>query len=199
MSAADEVREWTRRFERGVDNGLRDIALSIIEEAKPIIAQEAVDNGDLLESGGVIRISSTHYQAAWSADHAPYINYGTRPHWPPFEPIYEWVLRNVRIMESITIPDESDVGEGMLEGDTVSFDGPEYVIKPKRSTGTRKMRKGKDGAQNPAAARIANAIRAKIAKKGTEPVLYAERARDRVATYQNDLMIDAVNRSLARA
>lgn len=30
------------------------------------------------------------------APHAPIIEYGSRPHWPPFQPLFEWALRKLR-------------------------------------------------------------------------------------------------------
>ena len=165
------MREWREKFARGVDNGLSELAQLVIDEAKPIIAEEATDKGDVLESGEVVRVSAGHYQARWSAAHAIYVNYGTRPHWPPIQAIIDWVQRNVRAKGRKNTP------------------ARHLVVKPssKRGTATPTVEE---------TLAIAYAIQAKIAKKGTEPVLFAERAYQRASKHSQEIMTRNVREAL---
>lgn len=153
VGVTDAVTDWMRRFEEGLDNGVYQTASDIAEASKPIIAAEAMDTHALLESTEVAQVARFHWQTRWTADHAPYENYGTRPHMPPFEPILAWVKRNVRLGAHVTD-----------EGPTL---GP--IVKPKAKRGTKKL-------ADADARAIAWAICQKIAKVGTEPVNFKERA-----------------------
>lgn len=86
-----------------LDLVLQDIADAILMEAIKNLdsgrwdgAQGigAVDKGMLKRSGRVI---SNHLEkvVVFDAPHAAWIELGTKPHTPPFEPIFEWVKRNV--------------------------------------------------------------------------------------------------------
>lgn len=59
-----------------------------------IIQAELSDTGFLLRSGNVIR-SPNMRKIVYSAPYASYIEYGTMPHFPPIEPIHQWVLRKL--------------------------------------------------------------------------------------------------------
>lgn len=152
MTAVDDVRA---NLLRGLEAGLQQIAQEVIDAAAPIISAEAIDRGDLHKSGEVAHVGELHWQAQWTSEHAAFVNDGTRPHWPPDEPIREWVRRNVRVVSIVT-----EAGPDR-----------EVAVKPKVRRGARKLRKA-----SMAEDRLVWAIRAKIAKKGTEPVRFAERA-----------------------
>lgn len=59
-----------------------------------IVEAELSDTGFLLRSGNVIRSPNTR-KIIYSAPYASYIEYGTMPHFPPIEPIHQWVLRKL--------------------------------------------------------------------------------------------------------
>jgi hypothetical protein len=89
LALVPELREATVRGLQA--SALRLVAFTVeeIDAAKPF---PATDRGELrasvehefVEDGATVAVS---------APHAPMIEYGTRPHWPPFEPILEWVRR----------------------------------------------------------------------------------------------------------
>ncbi len=67
------------------------------------IADESTDTGQLLQSV-YWKSSGLEGEVGATAAHAPYIEFGTKPHWPPFRPIYEWVWRK---RHDLGIPDEA--------------------------------------------------------------------------------------------
>lgn len=40
-----------------------------------------------------------HWQVFYSAQHAPFVEFGTIPHMPPYEPIYEWCRRKLDLSD----------------------------------------------------------------------------------------------------
>lgn len=160
------VEDFQRAMREGINQGLAQIADDVVEAAKPIISREAIDRADLLKSGEARRVDDSTWQAAWTAAHAPYVEYGTRPHWPPAAPIREWVKRNMRVEDS-----------------------GRAVIKPRRKRGTRTPHDAEID-------RMTYLIQRKIAAKGTEPVRFATRAAHRVAPTVADTMSKAITRRL---
>lgn len=172
-SARDQVDNWTTRFERGLEDGLYQVAGEIVEASKPIIAAEAIDTHTLLDSTEIVQVGRLHWEARWNAAHAAPVNDGSRPHWPPLDPILAWVKRNVRL-----VPQATDEGPSLK---------PQF--KPRQRAGTKRV-------ADPEALRIANAIRATIAKKGTEPVNFKERAIRQVEPRMQTIIDENVRRAL---
>lgn len=166
------VDDFQRRLQAGIAEGIEQIAEDIVEAAKPIISKEAIDRGDLLKSGEARRLDAITAQAVWTAEHAPYVEYGTRPHWPPPGPIREWVKRNIRI-ETPAGPKGPQPGRA--------------VVKPRTKRGTRDPREEEID-------RLTFLIQRKIAMKGTEPVRFATRAARRVAPSAGDTLSRAIVR-----
>lgn len=143
---------------RGSDRGLQRVAEEVFGISQAIISDEAIDEGTLLKSGFAERIEPFTYRVAYTAAHAPSSEFGSRPHWPPLEPILGWVRRNVRART------------GRYGGAKARI----VRIKPAANERLGRLRKDEQ-------LRIAKAIQAKIARKGTEPVRFLTRARNAVA------------------
>jgi hypothetical protein len=76
----------------------RNVANAILSESQQnLVRGKHVDEGTLLKSGFVI-MDGDDAIVGYSAPHGPYIEYGTRPHMPPVQPIFEWCLRNVAVI-----------------------------------------------------------------------------------------------------
>ena len=43
------------------------------------------------------KIAYEIWEVGYDAEHAPYIEFGTRPHTPPFGPIYKWCTRKLNL------------------------------------------------------------------------------------------------------
>lgn len=164
-------REIQQAISSGIQDGLRDTARIVQDEASRIISEEAIDTGDLLHSDE-IRESAFQVVVAWTAEHAEDVNDGQRPHWPPEEPIREWVERNLRITVN-------DAG------------GREPTFKPRTRKGTKSPRDQELEA-------VTFLVRRKIAREGTDPVHFAERGLDKALPQAPRKVADAVNNRLSQ-
>lgn len=89
----DVVRSMPDEMEEKAIRALREAsARGVGRVTTEIQRSKAVNTGGLLQS---VRTENVPKGAILSVDapHAPFIELGTRPHWPPDEPIREWVLR----------------------------------------------------------------------------------------------------------
>ncbi|SMB97951.1 phage protein, HK97 gp10 family [Thermanaeromonas toyohensis ToBE] len=73
-----------------LEKGLEDIGGQIERRAK---RKAPTDTGALRRSITAQREGLTE-KVGSNLHYAPYVEFGTRPHWPPVEPIREWVWRN---------------------------------------------------------------------------------------------------------
>lgn len=165
------MARWRRihdAIREGTQDGLRDVARIIQDEASLIISEEAIDTGDLLHSDE-IRENPFQIVVAWTAEHAKNVNDGQRPHWPPEEPLREWVKRNVRIQ--------------------VTDAGREPVFKPRLKGETKSPREREIDA-------VTFLVRRKIAREGTEPVHFAERAIDKATPRASPTIVEGINARL---
>ncbi|MFW6087399.1 MAG: hypothetical protein ACODAG_09350 [Myxococcota bacterium] len=90
------IESLPEKMEKAIVRGLRSAAHRmwgfVVEEIDTAKPYPAVDRGELRSSVGVTSVpdgADVHVDAP----HAPFLEWGTRPHWPPFEPIYHWVQR----------------------------------------------------------------------------------------------------------
>lgn len=149
-----EFQAFRRDFNRRMERAVAALAREVLSEAEAIISKEAIDTGDLLGSGEVVRMGRFHWRVKWSSRHALPVEFGSRPHWPPFAPILGWVQRNLRVRVFT-----GGSGEKVRVG----------TIKPRLTRGTVKARDAE-------VERVARAVQASIAKRGTKPVRFATRA-----------------------
>lgn len=165
-------REIQEAIDAGTMDGLRDIARVVQDEASRIIEEEAIDEGDLLHSDELDEDPDAfQIVVKWTAEHAIYVNDGSRPHWPPEDPIREWVKRNIRIQVTDT-------------GDR------EPVFKPQLREGTKSPRQQEIDA-------ITFLVQRKIAREGTDPVMFAERGAQKARQADPSRMIaDAISNRL---
>lgn len=78
------------QFMKKVDNALGDIADTIFDISQELVVE---DRGALQQSGAVSHEYLRH-TVYYTAPHAPFVEFGTEPHWPPLEPLVEWVKRH---------------------------------------------------------------------------------------------------------
>ena len=75
-----------------VDELLHKIGERIAEVAREeIVKKNAIATGLLLKSIKVVKRSWKEYEVGSDCPYAPFVEYGTEPHRPPFEAIYNWV------------------------------------------------------------------------------------------------------------
>jgi len=78
---------------QGIDRGMDDLADFIFARSQEFVP---VDEGMVKKSGHVER-AYLRKTIEYDAPHAPYIEYGTRPHWPPIEPLAAWAVRVLQV------------------------------------------------------------------------------------------------------
>ena len=78
---------------QGIDRGLDDLADFIFARSQELVP---VDEATLKKAGHVER-AYLRKTIEYDAPHAPYIEYGTRPHWPPIEPLAAWAVRVLQV------------------------------------------------------------------------------------------------------
>lgn len=172
------IQDVSRLYQQGIEDGVKDVARAILNEADMIIRDEAIDQGDLADSGEV-KPGEQRFEkiVAWTAKHAAWVNFPTGPaagrkrYLPPLDAILEWVKRNLRIS---TEPEN--------EGDA--------IFKATSREGTR-------SASEAEALAVAQAVRWNIYQNGTQGVHYAERGVDKVRPRASRLMQEAIDNRLS--
>lgn len=91
------IEESLRKsLEEKLDRALNDIADFIGSESDRILRdpdEGSFDTGFLANSGVSDKETFLHKEVGYGASYAPYIEYGTNPHFPPLDVIYNWLLR----------------------------------------------------------------------------------------------------------
>ena len=83
-------------LEKKLDAALNDIADFIGSESDRILRDDdegSFDTGFLANSLVVSKDKKLYKEVGYSAMYAPFIEYGTSPHFPPLDVIYSWLMR----------------------------------------------------------------------------------------------------------
>lgn len=118
------------------DEFMMDAATVGFDRSQEIVADEATDTGQLLQSGfPPERLRDGSVQWGYSAGYARPVDEGQSPHWPPIKPLLGWA-RRVLGDESAAYPVQAKIAE---EGtDPVDFTG-RAVEKMRAWTSARSM------------------------------------------------------------
>lgn len=73
-----------------LDTGMEDVIDAILTRSQELVA---TSDGELKMSGHK-ESSFLDKSVVYDAPHAPFLEFGTSPHMPPYEPIEKWVHRN---------------------------------------------------------------------------------------------------------
>ena len=104
----DEFTPALRRMMEGkfINKTISKMATNVKSRAKENIMRKRKykggviqDRGDLSKSIERIRVEKGHYRVVVTEPHGVYVHEGTRPHYPPFRPIREWVSRKLGIKQ----------------------------------------------------------------------------------------------------
>lgn len=149
------IRRDMKAKEAKVAKGLRNAAAGgrgIIKRNVPVAFGEIRESAHTEGSKVVV-----------DAPHAAAVNNGSRPHWPPLAPLIEWV--KLRGMQGL----RSERQRGRLPGTTTE--------KQARHVSYQLFLMERDGALDvDAPKKIARAIQAVIAKRGTKPHHFMEKS-----------------------
>lgn len=97
---AAALRDTPAQLENAIKRGMYAAALrgvAVVQEE--ITKVDAVNVGTLRQSVSASRKANGESQLEVSAPHAKFVEFGTRPHFPPFAPIFEWAVRKLRLSE----------------------------------------------------------------------------------------------------
>jgi len=140
--AAQAIREESRKAMLGVAHTLQG------EFTRAIRDKGAVASGNLLGSIGVSEHEGT-VRIGSAQEYSAYIEHGTRPHFPPIEPIMQWVqLKKKSFTHAVAI------GAAKEEGGLPTVKA------------TRRIPRRKETSE---LARIAYAVQRAIGRRGTRP------------------------------
>lgn len=166
-------RQIREAYNKAARDSVKDLANIVLERGNAVIQEEAIDRGDLLSSGEVeVEKERPRAVVKWTAKHAIFVHYGTRPHWPPLEPILAWVRRNLARYTNTS-------------GNAVD------AIRPSGRVADR-TRKSPDAV----IMRVARAIQAKIAREGTSPVPFALKGAAEAKARAPTILRDNLNNRL---
>jgi hypothetical protein len=121
-----ELQQLPAHLDEAIIKGLQStgtrmvgVVTGEIETAKPY---PAVDRGELKQSVNARNLPDGSVVSV-DAPHAPFIEYGTRPHMPPIEPLVEWARRK-------GIADDEDEAEEI--GGAIAHSIARFGTKPRR-------------------------------------------------------------------
>ena len=89
----NKTNETEKMILDGVDRGMDDLVDFIFARSQELVA---VDEATLKKAGHVER-AYLKKSIEYDAPHASYIEYGTRPHFPPIEPLAAWAVRVLQV------------------------------------------------------------------------------------------------------
>jgi len=96
VTVADRVKkDWVEPILQAVDRGMEEAAEQILDISKANFqnyVHPPIDTGQLLNSAKIESEFLTKI-IRYNCKYAKYVEYGTAPHMPPFEPIRDWVYR----------------------------------------------------------------------------------------------------------
>jgi len=93
------IKNYNKELIKAIDQGMNDLADFIQTEAVEILKgpEGAFDTGFLARSITTNKNKLLEKEVYATANYAPYVEFGTRPHFPPVDAIYEWVWRKRRV------------------------------------------------------------------------------------------------------
>lgn len=107
------------RAKEAATKGLGNAAVELEGKITRRVAENSSDTGQYLQSISH-EIEPLLSQVFATAAHAPYVEFGTRAHRPPFKPIYEWAWRK---RKDIGLKDKEVSGFAMAVVDKIARQG----------------------------------------------------------------------------
>lgn len=178
------LRKDMRSLERRLKNAVRTTAskgVRVVRSKQPVGFAELADSthSEPRTTGAAIVVD---------APHAAAVNNGSRPHWPPLEPIIRWV--RLRGMQGL----QGAAKLSRIKGVTTRQHARTVAsMLAEQERGPRVRGRGSYSDTN-APERVAYAIAAKIAQSGTAPSFFIERSMPEIL----DLLDEQIKKALDR-
>lgn len=105
-----KIKKYNDKFLKAVDKGLNDLADFVGTKSDAILRGESLggverpahpgsfDTGMLAKSLVVDKEKEFEKVVAYEAPHSIFIEFGTKPHWSPIKPVYDWVYRQRSVL-----------------------------------------------------------------------------------------------------
>lgn len=92
------IRKLVLKLNNAIDELAELIAEEILENAKDNIDKMDINvTGVLKDSGCIVRVDKGVYDVVFEAPYAKYVEFGTRPHTPPYYAIRRWVVNKYKL------------------------------------------------------------------------------------------------------
>jgi len=92
----DGLDEAVKNMRDGLDDSMKRLANRIFEISQDLLADGSTDTGALLKSGYWRKMDHAWYRVGYTAPWGPYVEYGTRAHFPPPKALLPWCRRHLR-------------------------------------------------------------------------------------------------------
>lgn len=90
------LRQGGAIMEDALSDALEDLARQMEGHAKKLVPKHMGGGGGLAGSIAVDKPSKLTREVGSGLQYAPYVEFGTRPHWPPYAAIRDWTWLNRR-------------------------------------------------------------------------------------------------------
>ncbi len=97
-----------REIDKNIEDFIRDITITLRNELKK---EAPVYRGELRQGIHVLNISADGSAVGIKAPYAAAIQNGTKPFYPPIEPLKKWVRRKLGAEESVAYAVQQKIGE----------------------------------------------------------------------------------------
>lgn len=175
---ARELRNMQKRVVSATRKAARHTKNYVDKTTIPVAFGELRDSGKVEDTTNGARV-------VWDAPHAASVELGSRPHTPPLEPLIRWV--KLRGMQGLSKSGGVSKAKRLGPGSTTR----EHAVSVASQLAA--MRKGGANAIDDPE-KIAKAIQAAIAKKGTMPSHFAAKSLPEAMSVLDDLVQQALNR-----
>ncbi len=187
------ITQTTKATRKAIDRGLfraaqqgKNIAIQAIRNTKP---RPPIDTGELASSYVVLR-QGRGWVLRNTAPHAVFMEFGTKPHTPPFAPLLAWARRKVRgssgAKQTQAKKRHRQRRQGLSKKATLRKPGQQISAK------RRAAHQGRQ--QNLDAVRLARAAMNSIQRRGTVARGFHARASQKFAVLSAKLVQDEIRR-----
>lgn len=187
------ISQVTKATREAIDRGLfraaqqgKNIAIQAIRNTKP---RPPIDTGELVSSY-VVKKQGTGWVLRNTAPHAVFMEFGTKPHTPPFAPLLAWARRKVRgasgAKQSQAKKRHRQRRQGVSKKATLSKPGQQMSAKRRAAIQAPQ--------QNLDAVRLARAAMNRISRFGTKARGFHARASQRFAVLSAKLVQDEIRK-----
>ena len=96
MEVTIKASDFNKQIKKSVDDLIKEATIKIFNLSQEnLVKRGKVDTGELLRSGKFEL--GKEGKVIYDAPHAEFVEFGTRPHHVPIEPLKRWVRRRLRI------------------------------------------------------------------------------------------------------